>query len=524
MTVLVTPDEMRAAEAAAVAAGRPEPDLMRDAATQIAAWIDTNVKRRANARRFAVALVGPGNNGGDALVALAFLIERGWRATAVLLGRNQFGTLPAPRDLLDQIDSESIDALAGADVIIDGVYGVGGRASLPEPVAAAFRRARDHRIESGTPLVAIDVPSGVDPGTGKSAPDAFPADVTLCVGLGKIGLVKEPAASNVGELIIVDIGIAPPAAGNHPQLIDQRLVRELLPRRRASAHKHDTGTVLVIGGAPTYFGAPRLSAEAAARAGAGLVCVAAPEAVTRVIAGQVPELVLLPLDDSADRAATQIREWIDRRGGHVDTYVIGPGLGQTPHARELLERLLADDSSPLVAPGQGSSVPTFVLDADALNWIAGRGALPDAFPVARAVLTPHAGELGRLMHERREELLADPIRHASEAANRFKQTVIFKTGYSVAATAEEPTRLSPRAAPELATAGTGDVLAGLIGGLLAQGLSPHPAATVALYVGSRAGQAARARRGVYGVLAHDVIDAIPGVMRDLVEPVWSSDE
>jgi NAD(P)H-hydrate epimerase len=139
-------------------------------------------------------------------------------------------------------------------------------------------------------------------------------------------------------------------------------------------------------------------------------------------------------------------------------------------------------------------------------------------------MTPHAGELGRLLHGKRDDMLADPIRHARDAASRFKQTVILKTGYSVAATTGEPTRLSPRAAPELATAGTGDVLAGLVGGLLAQGLSPHAAATVALYVGSRAGQAARARRGVYGVMARDVIDEIPRVMRGLIEPVWSSEE
>ncbi|HYI16587.1 MAG TPA: NAD(P)H-hydrate epimerase, partial [Thermomicrobiales bacterium] len=336
MTVLVTPDEMRAAEAAAVAAGRLEPDLMRDAATQIADWVDTHIKRRPTSRRFAVALVGPGNNGGDALVALALLIERGWRCAAILLDRERLGLLPAPAELLAQVDVTSIDALTEADVIIDGVFGVGGRASLPESVAVAFQRAHAIRIDTGTPLVAIDVPSGVDPGSGAADTDAFQADVTLCLGLAKIGLVREPAASHTGELTLLDIGIASPPSDDRPQLIDERSVRRLLPRRRASAHKHETGSVLVIGGAPAYYGAPRLSAEAAARAGAGLVCVAVPASIVPVIAGQVPELVLLPLDDSAERAATQVFEWIEDRSGHVDTFVIGPGLGQSRHVTLLL--------------------------------------------------------------------------------------------------------------------------------------------------------------------------------------------
>ncbi len=478
MSVLVTPDEMRAAEAAAIADGRSEPELMQAAATQIAEWIDTAITRLANARPFAVALVGPGNNGGDALVGLALLVERGWRCAAVLLGRDQFGKLPAPSHFLGQIEITSRDSFADADVIIDGVYGVGGRASLPASVAAAFQRAYEFRVLRGTPLVAIDVPSGVDPATGAASADAFRADVTLCLGLAKLGLIREPAASHVGELTLLDIGIAAPPPGNRPQLIDEPSVRRFLPRRRASAHKHETGTVLVIGGAPTYYGAPRLSAEAAARAGAGLVCVAAPASIIPVIAGQVPELVLIPLDESPSEAATQIFDWIEQRGGHVDSIVVGPGLGQSAHATDLLDRLLADPSSPLIAPrGEGNTSPTFVLDADALNWVSKHGSLPDAFPQRRAVLTPHAGELGRLVQSTRDDMLSDPIRHAIMAARLFNQTVVFKTGYSIAATVGGEAYIAPRATPELATAGTGDVLAGLIGGLLAQGLTPDAAAS-----------------------------------------------
>jgi NAD(P)H-hydrate epimerase len=525
MTVLVSPDEMRAAEAAAVAAGRPEPDLMRLAAAGIASWIDLHVKRRAAARRFAIALVGPGNNGGDALVALALLVERGWRAGAIMLGRETLGELPADQHLLDAIELVGVERLQEADVILDGVYGVGGRASLPDTVAAAFRRAHDIRIERATPLVAIDVPSGVDPGSGTAAAEAFQADVTLCLGLPKIGLIREPAATHTGELELLDIGIALDSTGDRPELIDERSVRTWLPRRSASAHKHQTGTVLVIGGAPTYYGAPRMTAEAAARAGAGLVCVAAPASIIPVIAGQVPELVMLPLDDSAGEAARQVMNWIDERGGHVDTFIIGPGLGQTPHATNLLERLIGDPNAGIISSrALRDKHPTFVLDADALNWIAKRGSFPLGIPPNSAAMTPHAGELGRLLGEPPDVLLDETIQGAVRAARMFDQTVVFKTGYTVIAAPDGTVRVSPRSAPELATAGTGDVLAGLVGGFLAQGMSALDAAATALFAGAHAGKAARAELGTQGVMATDVIDRLPSVLRRLSEPNWSGEE
>ncbi|HEX5163989.1 MAG TPA: NAD(P)H-hydrate dehydratase, partial [Thermomicrobiales bacterium] len=354
---------------------------------------------------------------------------------------------------------------------------------------------------------------------------AFRADVTLCLGLPKIGLIHEPAATHTGELELLDIGIAPPPGGDRPELIDERTVRSWLPRRNASAHKHQTGTVLVIGGAPTYYGAPRLTAEAAARAGAGLVCVAAPASIIPVIAGQVPELVMLPLDESAAEAARQIMDWIDGRGGHMDACIVGPGLGQTPHATNLLERLLGDPNSGIVSSrALRGKQPAFLLDADALNWIAKRGSFPAGVPSKTAVMTPHAGELGRLLAEPTDDLLADTIGSARRAARVFDQTLVFKSGYSVVATPEGAAWVSPRSAPELATAGTGDVLAGLIGGILAQGMSPVDAAATALFAGAHAGRMARADLGTQAVMATDVIDRIAPALRRLSEPNWRGDE
>jgi len=525
MSALVTPDEMRAAEAAAVAAGRPEPDLMHEAASLIADWLDTHISAPPQRQRVAFAFVGPGNNGGDALVALSLLVERGWIAHAHYLGRTQPGALPVSTDLLSQVKTVDLTALDHADIILDGVYGVGGRAKLPTDIAGAFRNAYDRRVLRGTPLIAIDVPSGVDPGTGEADEDAFTADVTLCLGLPKIGLVREPAASHVGELVMLDIGIPQPAfMHERPTLISEPFVRRALPVRRASAHKHQTGTILVIGGAPTYYGAPRLTAESAARAGAGLICVAIPSPIAPVVAAQVPELVLLPLDDSPQQSVRQVVEWITQRDGKIDACVIGPGLGQSSRATVLLEGLLGDASDGLLTHTRGDQRCRIVLDADALNWIAKRGEFPRSIQPGTAVLTPHVGELSRLTGKPPSDLLRDPIQSARDAAARFEQAVIFKTGFAVVADPGGAVAVAPRAAPELATAGTGDVLAGLVGGLIAQGLELFTASQVAVYVGSHAGRRARSVRGIHGVLARDVIDEIPSVMHRLSSAVTIRDQ
>jgi NAD(P)H-hydrate epimerase len=518
MTVFVTPHEMRAAEAASVAEGRPETDLMRAAASAMAAWIDRHITTFDGRRRHAVALVGPGNNGGDALVTLALLIERGWRCSALLLGRAAIDDVPAGATSLRQI-RRLADTLPGdADVVLDGVYGVGGRATLGDSIVHAIREAHSLRQTRGTTLVAIDVPSGTDPASGMAHEGAFRADVTLCLGLPKLGLIREPAATHVGELELVDIGIAPPALPRSPRLIDETLVRSLLPQRAASAHKYDTGTLLVVGGAPAYYGAPRLSAAGAMRAGAGLVCVAAPTAIVPVIATQVPELVFLPLADEGSVAVAQLRGWIAGRRGHLDALVIGPGLGRDDRAERICAALLGPDS-PSAQPhdGRPATVPC-VVDADALHWLATlRDPRQFALRDETVVLTPHAGEMARLLEASDAAVRDEPIDAAREAARRFGQVVILKSGYSLVATPDGDLWVAPRAAPELATAGTGDVLAGLIGGMLAQSMPPLDAARAALFVGAMAGRAARAELGTLGTVATDVIGRVPGVLARLTD-------
>jgi ADP-dependent NAD(P)H-hydrate dehydratase / NAD(P)H-hydrate epimerase len=344
MNLLVSPAEMRAAERSAIERGRSEPDLMRAAAEEITRWLTQHIDRvthpRAatdNTRQHAVALVGPGNNGSDALVTLALLSASGWRVGAVMLGRDAPGQLPIDSALLANIVYGGIEALDSADIIIDGIFGIGSRTSLPPAVVDAFRVAHTARSRDRTPLIAIDVPSGIDAETGAASDDAFQADATLCLGLPKLGLVREPAASHVGELVVLDIGIAEPeVAGTtgRPRLLSRSVVQQLVPARRASVHKSDAGTLLVVAGAPTYYGAPRLAGAAAMRAGAGLVALAAPASIVPTIATALPELVMLPLaeHDSAESIVT-IREFSSARASTLRAAVVGPGPVPSPRCR-----------------------------------------------------------------------------------------------------------------------------------------------------------------------------------------------
>ncbi|RIK42851.1 MAG: bifunctional ADP-dependent NAD(P)H-hydrate dehydratase/NAD(P)H-hydrate epimerase [Chloroflexi bacterium] len=515
MTLLLTAAEMRAAEALAVAAGTPEPELMRRAGSAIALWAERVVG--TSGPRRALALVGPGNNGGDALVALAGLVAEGWECAAVFVDRAAAGHLPADDTALAQVRRISLAQCQQFQpgVILDGIYGIGGRAALVESARAAITVAHDIRGATRCPLIAIDVPSGVDATSGAADPGAFQADLTLCLGYAKLGLIHEPAATRVGELVVVDIGIPAPAISHAPRMLDASLARRLAPRRLASAHKSTQGSVLIIGGATSYYGAPRLAGEAALRSGCGLVTLAVPERILDAIAAQVPELTFVPLYGTGAQQAATITSFLEEQSGRYTALVIGPGLGRDARAKDLLDSLIAQENRHV------QRVPV-VLDADALFWLASRHDIAATLARLRCVLTPHAGEFARLLKTSVADVRGASLLHARDAATSWNQVVVLKSGYSLVAAPGEPVWVAPRAMPELATAGTGDVFSGVLGGLLAQGLAQFDAARVGMFIGAMAGRAARARRGVGGVIARDVIDGLPEVARDLVEPAWDA--
>jgi NAD(P)H-hydrate epimerase len=488
---------------------------MRDAGEGIADWVDRIIPGNRHHARRALALAGPGNNGGDALVALAALHGRAWECAVLLVDRGGFGQLPASNSALAALrlvrPNEALNWQP--DVVLDGIYGIGGRADLSEHAREALQLARTLRDEYCTPLVAIDLPSGTDGATGAADAEAFPADVTLCLGLPKLGLIKEPAATRVGELVILDIGLDVPDANGRPMLLDARQARGLVPNRKAGAHKTDAGAALVVGGAHSYYGAPRLAGGAALRAGAGLVCVAAPQEIVPTIVTQVPELTVIPLSGDGANQIAQLDNALNAQRDRFSAFVVGPGLGRDARASSLCEWIL-DTQNRHFQRGH------LVLDADALFWLAGRGDVRSRLAGRRCVLTPHAGEMARLKNCAVDDVRRDPLAVATESARAWGQVVVLKTGYSIVAAPNGGVWVAPRSMPELATAGTGDVLAGMIGGLLAQGLNTIDAARLAMYLGALAGRAARAVHGVHGVIAEDVIEGVPRTMRELSEPRW----
>jgi NAD(P)H-hydrate epimerase len=527
---------MRTAEQRAIDSGRSEADLMRDAAARMAEWIN-NRHVGGDDPSHVFALAGPGRNGGDAIVTVANLIERGWTGSVYLVDRSDFGDLPADSSSLEAIDrvSDATD-VSSAAVILDGIFGFGGRAELPESASDAIAAVVDARRLHRIPIVAIDLPSGVDAATGEASDNALHADVTLTIGFLKQGLLNEPAATLAGAVEVINIGLATPDDASIA-VVTQEMVSSWFPRRRATAGKHDHGGLLVIGGAPMYFGAPRLAAEAALRVGAGLVGAAVPRMLVGTIASQLPEVVFVPLSDSDPRrSVNDLNDAITGEHARYTAVVLGPGLGQDEPATALLARLFGQASSRSVAPiGFGAlrtdeddpapeesalaAVPV-VLDADALNWLATQENWPSLLANISAVMTPHRGEMARLLGVDVDEIARDPRETARAAAETWGQVVVLKGGYTTVADPDGRVFVAPRATPELATPGTGDVLAGVIGGFLAQGLEPIHAALAGVFIGAETGDRVQRSFGRRGFLARDLITRIQGFWHDIDEPDW----
>ncbi|HVX30206.1 MAG TPA: NAD(P)H-hydrate dehydratase, partial [Nitrolancea sp.] len=298
---------------------------------------------------------------------------------------------------------------------------------------------------------------------------------------------------------------------------------------RQDTHKHDVGWLMVIGGAPNYYGAPRMAAEAAARAGAGLVCLAVPRSLVAPIASAVREVTFLPLPEAEfGGAGERMAQLVSQRLPEFAASLIGPGLGQEEPVPEFLSRLFGlrsnSQSIGFGAPTNSAEAAPFagraVIDADGLNFLAKQDGWHTALASAKLVLTPHPGELSRLAGVSAADILTDPWGAARSTAERFQQVVVLKQGFPVVAAPNAPLLIAPRCDPALASAGTGDVLAGTIAGLLAQGLEPRDAAAAGLFIGSRAALLVEQRVGTLSLIAGDVIETLPQAIRQLYDREW----
>jgi hydroxyethylthiazole kinase-like uncharacterized protein yjeF len=496
MIDVLTPQQMRDVDALAVAQAG-EDALMCDAGTHVAERLRAMLRPGGRVAAFA----GPGNNGGDVFAALVMLEQQYERV--VYVADADAGT-PARRDAarrardagveirpLPQTDEEMAHALRGGAIAVDGLFGTGSRLPLAAPYSGVAR-ALDART---TPVLAIDIPSGVDALTGAVSDDAVRASVTVTIGAAKPGLFLEPARERVGELWYAPIGIDPKFLALQPQtyaaLDDEAFVR-MLPRRPPDGDKRTSGAPLVIAGSAQFPGAAVLCARGAARAGAGYVTVATASNVAPILRAHLIEQVVveIPVDAPVDDAIDML---IDISGRN-SSVAIGPGLGLDARTGAIVTGFLARNTLPVV------------IDASALFHLSKH---LDVLTGKHAVVTPHAGEFARLSGkgtiksgERVERLREFVLRTGITTLLKGTDTIVFG-GTTM--------HLNATGTNALATAGTGDVLSGIIATLLSQGLTPVDAARAGAYWHGLAGRHAASLRPV-GVIAGDVADALAAAL------------
>lgn len=475
-------EDVRAAEGALMAR-LPAGELMQRAAAGLASCCTRVLTSLYGAR--VVLLVGSGDNGGDALYAGARLARRGAAVRAVLVDADRVHEpgLAALRSAGGRVTTDADRAIAAADLVVDGMVGIGGRGGLRGPAAELAAETRG----SGAVVVAVDVPSGVDADTGEVVGAVVRAAVTVTFGTYKPGLLIDPGASYAGVVELVDIGLA--GAGNLPAPAVEALqsvdVARLVPRPDETSDKYSRGVVGVLAGSGRYKGAAVLAVGGALRGGAGMVRAVCEPAVADVVRRAWPEAIVSDLDPSAGDP---------RDAGRVQAWVAGPGGGTDDAARQRLSALLDTDLPVLI-------------DADGLMVLADMDGLPGGSR-PRTLLTPHAGELARLLGVERDEVEASRLSMARRAADELGATVLLKGSTTLVADpgGAAAVRVNPTGTPWLAAAGTGDVLSGLVGALLAGGLSTRDAGSAGAYLHGLAGRIA-AESGPPA--ATDVLAALP---------------
>lgn len=458
--MLILPAAVTKIDAACTQSGIPGYALMTAAGLAVSACA---LRRYPGARRF-IVLAGPGNNGGDAYVAARALREAG--ATVVL--HQLRAEVPATPDAARAFTEcgiapapiEACQPLNG-DVMIDGVFGAGLRRDVPMVLSALIEKV----ATAGIPVIAIDLPSGIDGRTGRVLSAAFRAEVTVTFMALKPGMLLLPGRDHCGAVEISDIGVPQRYIEAHRSSIDvngPHIWRSLAGRHGVAAHKYSRGALVVFSGKASHTGAARLSAEAGLRAGAGLVTIASPHDALEENASHLTAVMLRQVDNLAD-----LKDWLaDKRLG---TFVLGPGFGIGQKARDFA---LALDDRKLVLDADG--ITSFKDDPQALY---------DAFlsGETRLVLTPHDGEFARIFPDLANSDALSKVDKAVEAAKRANAAVIYKGSDTVIAGPDGRAAINTNAPPTLATAGSGDVLSGICGALLAQGYPAYEAACAAVW-------------------------------------------
>ncbi len=486
--------QQRAADAWAIdERGIPSIALMERAGAGLA----DRVRERVPEGRVAV-IVGKGNNGGDGLVVARLLREAGREVDVLLLTPEDElrGDAATNLERLPDPGARRFDAagLDGAAAIVDAILGTGFSGEPRDPAGSAI--AAINRAGTEATVFACDVPSGVDASTGEVSGVAVRADVTVTFAAGKPGLWISPGKASAGEVSVVDIGIPDGAPGRASVgLIEPRVV-DGIPHRAGDSNKFAAGAVIVCGGSTGLTGAPSMACEAAMRAGAGYVTALVPASLNIVFEQRLLEVMSVPLPDSEGALTQAALDVVLGRAERAQALILGPGAGRDDRTVELVRELARRAEIALL------------LDADGLNAHAGRiGSL--ARRPAPTVLTPHAGELARLLDVDSAEVAAHRLDFVRRAAAEAESIVVLKGDDSLVAAPDGRTAVNRGGAPALATAGTGDVLSGVIGAYLSKSMDPFHAACAGVFVHAQAGRLAAEEIATEGVIASDVIELLP---------------
>ena len=535
---LVTVSQMQAIEKEADANGLSYDQMMENAGQGLADVIlDFFIEEEEPQ---VIGLVGPGNNGGDTLVALTTLLSEGWKARAYLVKRKKDdlvkkfieagGEVLSGENAFEKL-GESIES---SDVLLDGILGTGVKLPLKKDIAELLSEVNDilDGLDDFPLVIAVDCPSGVDCDSGEVAEETIPADLTVTMAAVKQGLIQLPAFEYVGDLQVVDIGLPddlPSFDDVKTEVADEDLVAGLLPERALDSHKGTFGTALIAAGSVHYTGAALLAGEAAYRSGVGLVTMAVPASIQVALAGQLPEATWVLLPHQMGMIASGGAEVLAKNFEKASALLLGPGFGAEETTREFIENLLegkfsAKKTTPRIGfvhsdaekkEEANAKLPPTIVDADGLKLLAQIKDWHKKLP-AFSILTPHPGEMAVLTGLTKEEIQEDRQAIAAKYAREWGHIVVLKGAFTVVASPYENVTVIPVATPALARAGTGDVLAGLIVGLRAQGLDAYDAAVAGAWIHAQAGLYAADDLGTTAsVLAGDVLNSVSDVMSDL---------
>jgi ADP-dependent NAD(P)H-hydrate dehydratase / NAD(P)H-hydrate epimerase len=520
MEPIVTSSEMRACDRYAIEVLKiPALVLMENAGRGAAEVIERSFGPVAG--KTVLIFCGKGNNGGDGFVIARHLYNRGANIYTLVLGKPtelkgdpkvNFDPIReiskrAPKDRVFQIkigaSKSSLSMLPKADLIVDAIFGTGFSGIVKEPQRSVINWIND----SDTQVVSVDIPSGVNADTGEVANVAVKANLTATMAFKKIGLITGDGISYTGKIEVVDISIPKSIA---PQdkirafLLDSTDVKSMLPKRPLNAHKHSVGKLFVIAGSQGMTGAATMTALSAMRSGAGTVIVGVPKAVYPIVAKKLTEVMVIPLPDTADGTiASEAYDEIIKHIDWADKVICGPGVSRNRSTRELIWRI-------------GAECPKdMLIDADGLNCISEKISVLSKRKSRHLIITPHVGELSRLIDMPSKQIETNRVAVARQVAKRFKLTLVLKGAPTVIADESGNVFINSTGNPGMASAGMGDVLAGVIGGLWGQGMSHTEAAWSGVYLHGMAGDVAKQKYGEKGLMAMDVLQNIPEVIQQI---------